>query len=300
MNQISAKPSLETIHEEITQLPMLPGILFQLMKFDPEDTEFYDHMLLLAKSDPPLAAFIIGYSNSALSSPNQKIDTLQKALTRVGSRTIIELLTALSVSKVFVPQKDEHKAIWRHSVEVASFSAFLARLSPEEHLEPDSAYLSGLLHDIGRFVLFQIAPDALNETDAKGWSTPDELISAEVETVGFTHAKVGYLACVKLEIPKLISNIVRYHHNIGISYHPKAPKTLQDHCLVVQIADAISVMLAKNPDWKNWSEENLKENLLSFCINPKWDIQSMPINSIIPALPMLVENAERTCESIGV
>lgn len=279
---------------------MLPGVLFQLMKLDPEDMEFYDTMLQLAKSAPPLAAFILGYSNSTISSPNSNIDSIQTALTRVGSRTIIELLTTLSVSKVFVPTKDEHKEIWRHSIEVASIAAFLAKLTPGEHFNPETAYLSGLLHDIGRFVLFQLAPDALNETDAKGWSTPNELISAELETIGFTHSKVGFLACKKLEIPSLVANVVRYHHNIEIVSHPKAPKALQSMSLVVQVADAISVLLMKNEEWKHWSEENLNEHILSYCVHPDWKGHNLPIRSLVSALPLLVEKSINTCKSLGI
>lgn len=297
---IARKPSLKEINDEIGQLPMLPGVLFELMKLDPEDSEFYDHMLRLAKSDPPLAAFIIGYSNSAISSPNSQIDSLQTALTRVGSRTIIELLTALSVSKVFVPQKQEHKEIWRHSIEVANIAAFLARLTPGEHNNPETAYLGGLLHDIGRFVLFQLSPRALDETDAKGWSSPDELISAELDTVGFTHCKVGYLACKKLEIPNLISSVVRYHHKIEVVSHPKAPKELQGLSLMVQVADAVSVLLTKHEDWETWSEANLREHILSYCVHPSWRDKDLPINSLVPALPMLMEKSIKTCKSLGV
>lgn len=294
------KLSLKDINDEIGQLPVLPGVLFELMKLDPEDVDFYDRMLQLARIDPPLATFIIGYANSALSSPNSQIDSLQSALTRVGSTTIINLLTTLSVSKVFVPQKQEHKEIWRHSIEVAHIASFLARLFPGEHSDPDTTYLAGLLHDIGRFVLFQLSPQALDDTDAKGWSTPDELISAELETIGFDHSKVGYLACKKLEIPQVIANVVRYHHRVEIVSHPKAPKELQNLSLFVQIADAISVLLTKNDDWQSWKEENLKEHILAFCIHPSWKDKEIPLNSLVPALPMLISKSANLSKSLGV
>lgn len=300
MQEQAQRLTLSEINEQIGQLPMLPGVLFELMKLDPEDTEFYDVMLRLAKSDPPLAAFIVAYSNSAVSSPNSKIDSLQTALTRVGSRTIIELLTALSVSKVFVPQKQGHKDIWRHSIEVANIAAFIARLTPGEMNNPEAAYLAGLLHDIGRFVLFQLSPDALNETLEEGWSDPDELIQVEMKAVGFPHTKVGYLACKKLDIPMLIASVVRYHHNVEVVSHPKAPPELQCLSLSVQVADAVSMMLAKNSDWQEWSEDNLKEHILSFCVQPCWRDKELPIHSLVPALKMLMEKSENTCKSLGV
>ncbi|MCP4596608.1 HDOD domain-containing protein [Neptuniibacter sp.] len=297
--QMETALSLKDINDEVAQLPLLPGVLFELMKLDPEDTVFYDRMLQLAKIDPPLATFIIAYSNSAISSPNSKIDSLQSALTRVGSRTIMELLTALSVSKVFVPQKKEHKEIWRHSIEVAHIASYLARLSPDEASNPDTAYLAGLLHDIGRFVLFQLSPEVLNEIDEKGWGSPDELIAVELETIGFDHSKVGYLACKKLEIPQLIANVVRYHHKVAVISHPKAPQDLQSLSLYIQVADAVSMMLANNEDWPSWTEDNLLEHILSFCIHPSWKAKGVAISSLVPALPILIEKSTKLSKSLG-
>lgn len=296
----SKNQTLESIVDRIGQLPMLPGVLFKLLQLDPEDDQFYDRMLELAKSDPPLAAFIIGYSNSAISSPNTKIDSLQVALTRIGSTTVINLLTTLSVSKVFIPVTNDHKSIWRHSVEVAHLSSFIAKLIPGEHLKPELAYLSGLLHDIGRFVLFELFPEGLNETNKQGWSSPDEFVNAEMQAIGFTHAKVGYLACKKLDLPNLIGLITRYHHNKEIIMHPKASEELKSLSLVVQVADMTSMFLAKNEDWRTWSNNQLEDNIHSYCIHTEWNAFDLPIKSLVSVLPTVIDKSSNTCRTLGV
>ena len=292
--------TLEEITEHVDQLPMLPAILFEIMQCDAEDENFYERIYELAKSDPSLAAFILSYANSAASFATHHIDGLKTALTRVGSQTIVDLLTTLSVARVFIPKKKEHKALWQHSIEVANIASFISRVSGSHQVPPDEAYMGGLLHDIGRFVLFQLAPSALDETDAKGWHTPQELSDVERELLGFDHAKVGYITCKKLNLPQLLINMVRYHHHYEIVEHPRAPKELQELSLIVQFADSVSVFLSQNPKWKKWSEPELIIEISNNCIHKAWLHQELPVKALVHALPMLTEKTANTCRSLGV
>lgn len=302
MTDIPSSPSitLEHISREIDQLPLLPGVLFELMRYDPEDQNFYDYMLALSKSDPPLATFILSYANSAAYSQHRRIDDLQTALSRVGSLTILELLLALSVAKVFVPHKATQKAIWQHSLEVANISSFVAN-EMDTQVKPSSAYMCGLLHDIGRFVLFQLAPDALADTDAHGWSSPTELVSVEEAVVGFNHAHVGYLTCKRLKLPSYITNVIRYHHHYSVVRHPKAPQDLKDTLLLLQFSDDLSVLSEIHPEWKEWSRQELIQQIEHNCIHSKeWGPQTLPIEAVADALPALLKEAERSCHALGL
>lgn len=291
--------TLERISREIEQLPLLPGVLFELMKCNPEDESFYDHMLALSQSDPPLATFILSYANSAAYNRAGRINDLQAALSRVGSTTILELLLALSVAKVFIPHRDTQKAIWLHSLEVANISACVAKII-DTGVKPSTAYLCGLLHDIGRFVLFQLAPDALNDTDAKGWSSPTELVNVEQEVVGFNHAHVGYLTCKRLKLPAQVTNLIRYHHHYSAVRHPKVPLELKDSLLIVQFADDLSVMTEVHPEWKTWSRAELIQQIRQNCIHEAWGPQTLPIEEVAAQLPMLLQKAANSCKALGL
>jgi len=294
------KVSLDAISKHIDQLPLLPGVVMELLKYDVEDETFYDTLYSLAMSDPPLATFILGYANSASSSPNQSINSLRAALTRVGSHTIVEMITALSVAKVFVPTKAEHRALWQHSIETACIASFICRTSTEIKVEPETAHLAGLLHDIGRFVLFQLAPDALNETDAQGWGTPIELVDVEKAVVGFSHADVGFLACKRLNLPPMICNMVRYHHNYKVFNHPKAPLLFRQLVLVIQFADFVSVLVERNPQWRKWKPDQLREQILENCVSAEWQNHGLPVQPLVENLPELIWNSEQLLEGLGL
>jgi putative nucleotidyltransferase with HDIG domain len=292
--------NLEKITRHVDQLPMLPGVLFQLMKLNADDEKFYDQVYNLAKTDPPLASFILGYANSAASSPNNPINSLQAALTRVGSQTIVNLITTLSVSKVFVPSQPEHKAIWKHSIETATIAAFISKITHHHEVEPDMAYMCGLLHDIGRFVLFQFAPKALDETDAIGWGSPNELPLVEKKILGTSHAEIGYIACQKLHLPNIVSSLVKHHHNYNIYSNHKAPKVFRELVLIIQFADFLSVMALKTPNWEKLSNSALKAHIRTHCVMKSWDEHNLPIDAITEALPMLIAKSDKLAEALGV
>lgn len=292
--------NLEKITRHVDQLPMLPGVLFQLMQLNSDDNEFYDQVHSLAKADPPLATFILGYANSAASSPNHKINSLQSALTRVGSQTIVELITTLSVSKVFIPSLPEHKALWRHSIETATLASFISKISYHHDIDPEMAYMCGLLHDIGRFVLFQFAPQALQDTEAMGWDSPEELPKVEKQVMGTSHAEVGYIACKKLNLPNIVSNVVKHHHNYDIFSNEKVPKAFRELVLIIQFADFLSVMALKTKDWKKLSSNDLKKHIRQHCTVPNWGNHELPIDMIAEAYPMLISKSDKLAASLGV
>lgn len=100
-------------------------------------------------------------------------------------------------------------------------------------LSPDEAYLVGLLHDIGRFVLFQEAPEQLREIDESGWDTPTALLELEKQICGLDHAELGALACRKWGIPETIAETIALHHR-----PPESPNdTAGRLSAIVNVAD---------------------------------------------------------------
>lgn len=292
--------TLANVEERLEQLPLLPGVMFELMKSDPDSETFFDDMVRLAKNDPPLACLIIGYANSAACIGKCPVEGIEKALVRVGSKNILQLLMAISVARVFVPAKDEQRNIWRHSLEVAHIALFLARTSYFSTVKPETAYMAGLLHDLGRFVMLQVAPDALKDTDVRGWGAAAELISTEQSTLGFTHTVVGQIACKKMHLPGLLSNIVRYHHHPEAVRHPKVPKKLSDLLIIIQLSDGLSFFLAANRDWPELGEDALKHRIETEVVSEAWGGVHLPLLELVHALPMIYEDCENACSMLGI
>ena len=74
----------------------------------------------------------------------------------------------------------------------------------------DSAFLAGLLHDIGRPILYQIFGRQYLDVigcDAMG------LLSIEEETFGAAHPEAGSWFADRCKLPESCVNSIRFHHN---------------------------------------------------------------------------------------
>lgn len=214
---------LDAIEKHIGQLPMLPGVIDKLMQLNTDSETFFEAVFRLARTDPPLACLILSHANSATSAPSHPIYDLREALTRIGSETVVKLVTDVSVGKVFIPSTDAERSLWTHSVNVAS-QVELRCQQKDSKIPPELGYICGLLHDLGRFILLQFSPETINQAAAAGWEVLDDLPKAEFELIGTTHAQIGYIAARKLNLPKIICSLIKHHHDAALAESPKAPE----------------------------------------------------------------------------
>jgi HD-like signal output (HDOD) protein len=208
------KPNLrKRLEKRIDTLPVLPTVVGKLMTLDRTSDTYFEEVLALIEADPTFAARILAAANSAADAPRARITSVRRALTRLGSTHASNTILAVAVSKVFVPRDDWEKSLWRHSLQVAVALRTLVHASPRADIRTDEAYTAGLLHDVGRFVLFGVAPAELRRIDEGDWGCPAELVSLERDICGMAHAEIGALACKRWRLPELLISVVRRHHD---------------------------------------------------------------------------------------
>ena len=172
--------ALRSMSEKIGELPMLPQVLVRVMQLDAAADDYFERFETLVMEDPPLAVRVIAFANSAESSPVASIKTIREAITRMGMARVGALVSSLAVQRVFVPTRPNQVRLWTHSIETAVAAREIARALPQLGVDPGHAYLAGLLHDIGRFVMFEHASDDLLKVDEHHWHTLEELVAADL------------------------------------------------------------------------------------------------------------------------
>ena len=196
----------------VDELPVLPGVVVRLMSLTPESEQFFEEVLTVASEDPGLALRVIRTANSPMSAPRSPITSLEAAVARLGANHIADLVTTVAIARVFVPRTPGETELWLHAIEVATACRALVERLHLDGVAPEHAYLAGLLHDIGRFILFDQAPEFIQAVDDLAWTTPDELIRAEQQICGIDHAKLGGRVCAHWDVPEPILAIVKNHH----------------------------------------------------------------------------------------
>jgi len=293
---------INDIRRSIEKLPMLPVVVYELMKYDPDSKDFYDVVLKLAQSDPPLATALLGYANSAAFAQHQaaRISSVKSALSRVGAKRLFELLFTSSVTRVFLPHKAEHRQLWQHSLQVAHFATYLVEHTEQQHVDPQQVYMAGLLHDIGRFVMLQLAPHALDKTDAQGWHTAIELVDVEKQVTGHTHAEVGLTACKKLHLPRLISIAVQYHHTPKVFESRSLSNENRQLLSAIMVADEVSFFINADSNHIHLPPSQFKQQLTENVLSDQLDTETVGFNKLCYEFPSVLRRVDRVLETLGI
>ncbi|MCW8908878.1 MAG: HDOD domain-containing protein [Sedimenticola sp.] len=265
----------EAIRHKIATLPLLPSVVSRLLLLNPDDDNFLDEVHHLARQDPTFSFRLIQYAaRTCRSSAMADKFSLRHAIARLGSRQIASIVASLSLTDAFEPQNESDRNLWLHSVEVAVAARKLVEAMPDLQLDAELIYLGALLHDIGRFVIFQAIPEGPARIDEHQWITPLALLEAESAICGTDHVTVGRQACEHWEIPAPIRDIVDNHHNYDLPVETVAERLLCTRVGVIQIADFYSVYLmnhAAGEPVEGESEEALAERereALSHALEP--------------------------------
>jgi HD-like signal output (HDOD) protein len=213
VDEISGLSRLDLLVSGATKLVSLPDIYYRLeAAIESPSSTIADFSNLLA-SDPDLCARLLSMANSVFYSFPTEIDTIDRAVSTIGLRQIRELVLATSVMKMFskVPLGIVNmNSFWEHSVAVGVFAKSLAQYAGLPQSE--RFYVPGLLHDIGRLVMFLKVPDLMHELLLKRESKEQYLFVLEHERLSYTHAEIGGRMLELWKIPQSIYEPVAFHH----------------------------------------------------------------------------------------
>ncbi len=159
--------------------------------------------------DPPIAAKVLSVANSAAYGFPNRVDTIELAVALLGLRETYSIVLSAAVMNLFeTSQRFDYKRYWEEAMNCASAAKIIGKACGKT--EDNGIFTAGLLHDIGRI--------ALLETDAEEYSTvdfslvDDDLIKAEQACMGVAHTEAGYELASTWNLPRDISDAIRYHH----------------------------------------------------------------------------------------
>jgi len=238
------RKTIASLESRVEQIALLPSVVARLAALDFDSPDATDEVVALIRSDPPLALRLMRLANSSLTG-GAVVDTIPGAILRVGVQGLAGLVLALSVVEVFVPHTPGQRNLWIHSIQTALAARRLATLRPDLGLGVEECFLAGLLHDIGRFVIFQNRPEDMAQLDEASVVTPRELVAAELRVCGFDHATLGYEVCNRWRLPESVCEMVRFHHMYGEERH-RVPPEVEKLVRLVQEADCFSFGLLRH------------------------------------------------------
>jgi len=267
---------------DLTDLPSLPNVASDLIwKLNDPDTGIADVTGPLSQ-DPALAGQMLKMVNSAYYGVRQEVTSLSQAITLLGYRTVQTVVLSAAAKGVFrlrckSPRFDQ-EAMTLHSIAAAAVARHLARTSRK--VNPDLAFSVGLLHDIGKLAIDQVAPDHYTTLfdDAKEQET--DLLAAEKSTGSCGHCVAAAQLGDHWRLPSDIVDGIGHHHTMASAENA-------DMTAVMLITDYICQMKQLGaPD--NFSEPQLDREA--------WSAVGIPSTELAPMLSGVDEHIAQARE----
>jgi len=167
----------------------------------------------IISEDAGLTARLLMLVNSAFFSLPQRIDSITQAITIVGTQQLRDLALATSVIKLFkgIPSDlVDMERFWKHSIGVGIAARTLAAYRREPNVE--RFFVSGILHDIGRLVMYMKIPDLSRTALVRTRENNELLHVAEEQVIGFDHAAVGRALMQNWRLSVYQEEVVAFHH----------------------------------------------------------------------------------------
>lgn len=197
----------------LTKVASLPEIYIKVEQALANPKSSSKYLADILSEDTALTARILRLANSSFFSFPGKIDTVPQAVTVIGTRQLRDIVLASSIVGVFKDMPEglvDMKSFWQHSIACGVTCRVISTLRRAANVE--TAFVAGLLHDIGRLILYKSKPAEMGELISQCEESNSLLYKAEKEAFGFDHAQLGGLLLKEWKLSTHLIETTTYHH----------------------------------------------------------------------------------------
>jgi putative nucleotidyltransferase with HDIG domain len=278
---------------KLETLPHLSDTAARAMALSNDPDSTLNEMADLIRRDGVLATGVLKLANSVVYRGSTPVTDLQQAVVRLGMKGCRNVVTAAGMKNMYAKMSPAVRVgcenVLRHSLFVGGLASAITRtlrlsLGGEE-------YTAGLLHDIGRLVMWVNAPERVAAVPS-GCDSDPAIREAEKAAFGADHCAVGGLFATKNGLPPRIARAILHHHT------PSAATEDRELTAVVALADGVA----------NYLQVNRRLAGFDLRADPgfgvlQWQVASERIARLTAELPAVVvgcvREARATLKSMG-
>lgn len=196
-----------------SHIPPLPVILMQLLELVRDPNADFDKMSTLIEQDPALAAQVLKVANSPLYGSGVEIKNLPAAIGRLGVPGVASIASTIMMEKIRPPKPIYYKMfgrqIWVHSLQCAFLCKGFAKSEGDDEF---SGHFLGLIHDVGKIIIFNCLTDALSsgimdgQPGSKVFKDTMSEMSTDISSIVAREWKLPEKYCIALEEQRLGTN----------------------------------------------------------------------------------------------
>jgi HD-like signal output (HDOD) protein len=211
--------ALRTDVRMLEEIPPLPQNTRRLLDVLADEEINLEDVARVIEEVPPLAARIVGLSRSAYFGSSTPARSVSDAIIRVlGLRLVRSLALGIVLSGDFRVDRCpvfSSEQYWASALLAAGMSRHLAcSTTGDAALHPETAYLCGVLHNIGLLALVHVDPQRMVSVLEAATHEPERPLTAiETEHLGVHHCEVGAWLTTRWHLPSEVEAAIGRHHD---------------------------------------------------------------------------------------
>ncbi len=261
------------------ELVSLPEIFYQIEAVinNPRSSAF--QIAEVISKDPNLSAKLLRIVNSAFYGFPKQVDTISRAVALVGSDQLHLLTLGTSVIALF---RDIPSALmnmgwfWEHSLACGITARLIA--SYKNFLNIEQLFISGLLHDLGKLIIFRNHPREASAALTQAGRAESFHYLMEQTFLGFDHLQVGLALAEKWKLPLSLQQAIGGHHD-PLNYPPSVD------AVVVNLADNLVNALG----YGSSGEHLVNPGVVDVC-----EFLSLPAGFLGKLIPLINRQVDET------
>lgn len=231
------------------KLPSLPVVGLKTLEILKNNDFSVDKLSAIISTDPALATRILTMANSALYSHIPRVDSIERAVMLLGARTLRNM--ALSFVIIEELKSDDlngfdYEYSWKKSITAAVAAEMLSQILNKRS---DDTYVSALLMNIGKLIMYMCEPCDYREVLDKKRNSGVAIAEIERGVFGFDHQKVGSEILKQWNIPQNIYIPISFHHDTE-----KCPPEHLLHAEILETASAVSSLYLVDKNLERFSD----------------------------------------------
>ncbi len=200
--------SIDKLLNNLKEVPAMPNVVIKALSIVKDPDSSLKDLGDIISYDQSLSIKVLNLVNSAYYGFAQQITSITRALALLGMNQAKNIIIASAMKPMFSSGKN--KELWEHAISTAVGCEFMS-----QHLkimDSDVAFMVGFMHDIGKLIINMQDKTSLKKIQELVDEGSD-IIETENAFLGTNHAEIGAALSKKWQLPILLTNTIKYHHN---------------------------------------------------------------------------------------
>jgi len=202
---------VDRVIQRVTQLPLSP-VAVKILQLAWDERAGARDMAKTIVLDQAFTARLLRIANAPYYGQSREVTTVSQAVSILGMDAIASLALTLFTFGSVPEEENETLSIghlWEHSLGTAVWAREIAVRA--QHPMPEEAFIAGMLHDMGKVLLYRFFKKELLEAVRIGESEEIPLAQAEHQILGTDHTVVGHVAATQWAFPPLLRYAIAFH-----------------------------------------------------------------------------------------